>query len=50
MISCGSHFRDNPLFFIWVYVQIGHNVQLEHDIQFRHNVQLQHDIQFRHNV
>ena len=35
MIACTSHFRENPLFLIWAYAQVGH------DIQFRHNVQPQ---------
>ena len=30
MIACRSHFRENPLFFIWAYAQCRHNVQLEH--------------------
>ena len=38
MIACRFHFRENPLFFIWAYAQVGHNVQLEHDVQLKHNV------------
>ena len=50
MIACRSHFHKDHLLFIWAYAQVGHNVQLEHEVQFRDNVELDHDVQFRHNV
>ena len=37
MIVCRSDFCEKSLFFIWAYAQVGHNAQLEHDIQFRQN-------------
>ena len=44
MIACRSHFTKI------LYSLFGHNVQLEHDVQFRRNVQLEHNSQFGHDV
>ena len=44
MIACRSHFAKI------LYSLFGHNVQLEHDVQFRRNVQLEHNSQFGHDV
>ena len=45
MIACRSHLRDNSLFFIWAYTQIGHNVKFlsmmfKSGIMFNFNIML----------